>query len=192
MNINFQKYCFLKVIRNKLRNLFFRNQVFGFACFLQYNFIFLMKRLDCMFTIIVLIAGSFLSVSGEITPQSELFENFEKAMKGVRFSGFFTVDGSKNPPAEEVYEIQSVQKFGDQDLWIFTARIKYGQKDVTLPMPLPVKWVDNIPVITMDEMNIPGLGTFSAHVVIDGNKYAGTWSHGKVGGHLYGKITKIK
>jgi hypothetical protein len=29
-------------------------------------------------------------------------------------------------------------------------------------------------------------------VVIDGKKYAGTWSHGKVGGHLYGKITKIK
>ena len=145
-----------------------------------------------MVIIIVLMAGSFLFVSGEDTHQKTLFENFEKAMKGVRFSGFFTVDGSKNPPSEEVYEIQSVQKFGDQDLWIFTARIKYGQKDVTLPMPLPVKWVGDIPVITMDEMNIPGLGTFSAHVVIDGKKYAGTWSHGKVGGHLYGKITKIK
>jgi hypothetical protein len=143
-------------------------------------------------TIIVLMAGSFLFVSGEDTPQKTLFKNFEKAMKGVRFSGFFTVDGAKNQPSEEVYEIQSVQKFGEQNLWIFTARIKYGQRDVTLPMPLPVKWVGNIPVITMDEMNIPGLGTFSAHVVIDGNKYAGTWSHGKVGGHLYGKITKMK
>jgi hypothetical protein len=151
-----------------------------------------MKRLNSMVTIIVLMAGSFLFVSGEDTPQKTLFKNFEKAMKGVRFSGFFTVDGAKNPPSEEVYEIQSVQKFGEQNLWIFTARIKYGQIDVTLPMPLPVKWVGNIPVITMDEMNIPGLGTFSAHVVIDGNKYAGTWSHGKVGGHLYGKITKMK
>lgn len=151
-----------------------------------------MKRLNSMVTIIVLMAGSFLFVSGEDTPQKTLFKNFEKAMKGVRFSGFFTVDGAKNPPSEEVYEIQSVQKFGEQNLWIFTARIKYGQKDVTLPMPLPVKWVGDIPVITMDEMNIPGLGTFSAHVVIDGNKYAGTWSHGKVGGHLYGKITKMK
>jgi hypothetical protein len=151
-----------------------------------------MERLNSMVIIIVLMAGSFLFVSGEDTHQKTLFENFEKAMKGVRFSGFFTVDGSKNPPSEEVYEIQSVQKFGDKDLWVFTARIKYGQKDVTLPMPLPVKWVGDIPVITMDEMNIPGLGTFSAHVVIDGNKYAGTWSHGKVGGHLYGKITKIK
>ena len=163
-----------------------------FACVLQYNFILVMKRLNYMVTVIALIAGSLLSVSGENSPQVTLFENFEKAMKGVRFSGFFTVDGSRNPPSEEIYEIQSVQKFGDQDLWIFTARIKYGQKDVTLPMPLPVKWVGDIPVITMDEMNIPGLGTFSAHVVIDGNKYAGTWSHGKVGGHLYGKITKIK
>ena len=151
-----------------------------------------MKRLNSMVTIIVLMAGSFLFVSGEDTPQKTLFKNFEKAMKGVRFSGFFTVDGAKNPPSEEVYEIQSVQKFAEQNLWIFTARIKYGQKDVTLPMPLPVKWVGDIPVITMDEMNIPGLGTFSAHVVIDGNKYAGTWSHGKVGGHLYGEITKIK
>ena len=151
-----------------------------------------MKCLNSMMIIIVLMAGSFLFVSGEDTPQKTLFKNFEKAMKGVRFSGFFTVDGAKNPPSEEVYEIQSVQKFGEQDLWIFTARIKYGQRDVTLPMPLPVKWVGDIPVITMDEMNIPGLGTFSAHVVIDGNKYAGTWSHGKVGGHLYGKITKMK
>ena len=112
-------------------------------------------------------------------------------MKGVRFTGFFTVDGSDRPPSEETYEIHSVQKFGDEDLWIFTARIKYGKKDVTLPMPLPVKWVGDVPVITMHNLNIPGLGTFSAHVVIDGQKYAGTWSHGKVGGHLYGKISKI-
>ena len=90
-----------------------------------------MKRLNCMVTSIALMAGSLISVSGENSHQKTLFENFEKTMKGVRFSGFFTVDGSKNPPSEEVYEIQSVQKFGDQDLWIFTARIQYGQKDVT-------------------------------------------------------------
>ena len=151
-----------------------------------------MKYLNPLILFTGLITGIFFSVSGEIKNRERLYANFEKSMKGVRFSGFFTVDGSRNPPSEEVYEIQSVQKFGDQDLWIFTARIKYGQKDVTLPMPLPVKWVGDIPVITMSEMNIPGLGTFSAHVVIDGNKYAGTWSHGEVGGHLYGKITKIK
>ena len=53
--------------------------------------------------------------------QNSNFERFEKSMEGVRFSGFFTVDGSAKPPSEEVYEIQSVQKFGNEDLWIFTA-----------------------------------------------------------------------
>lgn len=119
------------------------------------------------------------------------FSNFEKSMKGVRFNGHFTIEGSNRPPSKETYEISKVQKFGEEDLWIFTARIKYGKKDVILPMPLPVKWVGDIPVITMHNFNIPGLGTFSAHVVIDGQKYAGTWSHGQKGGHLYGTIEKI-
>ncbi|OUU35198.1 MAG: hypothetical protein CBC16_11005 [Verrucomicrobia bacterium TMED56] len=129
--------------------------------------------------------------SKESIDSSGRFEKFSNSMKGVRFTGFFTIDDSDRPPTEETYEIHSVRKFGNEDLWIFTARIKYGKKDVTLPMPLPVKWVGSIPVITMQNLNIPGLGTFSAHVVIDGDKYAGTWAHGQVGGHLYGKISKI-
>ena len=78
------------------------------------------------------------------------------------------------------------------DLWVFTARIKYGKRDVTLPMPIPVKWVGDTPVISLDKLTLPGLGTFSAHVVIDGKKYAGTWSHGKVGGHMFGTIAPAK
>ena len=35
----------------------------------------------------------------------------------------------------------------------------------------------------MQDLNIPGLGTFSAHVVIDGQKYEEP-AHGQVGGHL--------
>ena len=148
--------------------------------------------------LLALTVASFVAYpSGWVYPSNEpvsiqaRYQKFSDSMKGVRFTGFFTVDGSDRPPSEETYEIHSVQKFGEEDLWIFTARIKYGKKDVTLPMPLPVKWVGDVPVITMQDLNIPGLGTFSAHVVIDGQKYAGTWSHGKVGGHLYGKITKI-
>ncbi len=134
---------------------------------------------------------SFVSFGKEDSDQVR-FDSFREKMQGVRFSGFFTMTGKDVPPMEETYEIQSVQKFGEEDLWIFTARVKYGNKDVVLPMPLPVKWVGNVPVITMKDLAIPGLGTFSAHVVIDGNKYAGTWAHGKVGGHLYGTIEKMQ
>ena len=147
------------------------------------------------FPIPFLLAFFVLSLSsfawGEDT-QEVRFSAFRKKMNGVRFSGYFTMTGKDRPPMKETYEIQSVQKFGDEDLWIFTARVKYGNKDVTLPMPLPVKWVGNVPVISMKDLTIPGLGTFSAHVVIDGDKYAGTWAHGKVGGHLYGTIEKMK
>ena len=58
-------------------------------------------------------------------------------------------------------------------------------------MPLPIKWAGDTPVISMDKLSIPGLGTFSAHVVIDDDKYAGTWKHGKAGGHLFGNIGRI-
>lgn len=123
--------------------------------------------------------------------QEERFQKFENSMRGVRFTGLFTIEGSDDSPTKETYEIKSVQKLGSDNLWIFTARIKYGIKDVIMPLPLPVKWVGSIPVITMHNLSIPGLGTFSAHVVIDGKKYAGTWSHGNVGGHLFGSISKI-
>ena len=43
----------------------------------------------------------------------------------------------------------------------------------------------------MDNLKIPLLGTFSAHIVIDDGKYAGR-KYGKVGGHMYGKILRIK
>ena len=45
-------------------------------------------------------------------------------------------------------------------------------------------------MITLTDFTVPGLGTFSARVVIYRNKYAGTWSHGEVGGHLFGTIEK--
>lgn len=123
--------------------------------------------------------------------KEKLFQKFENSMRGVRFTGLFTLEGSDSSPSKETYEIKRVQKLGSANLWIFTARIKYGNKDVIMPLPLPVKWVGSIPVITMHNLSIPGLGTFSAHVVIDGKKYAGTWSHGNVGGHLFGSISKI-
>ena len=167
-----------------------RIRVYSFCVFHVRLPVFLMMK----FTSLLLLSFTLLSFSslGKKAAEQDKFASFRDKMEGVRFSGFFTMTGKDVPPMEETYEIQSVQKFGEEDLWIFTARVKYGKKDVVLPMPLPVKWVGDVPVITMKDLNIPGLGTFSAHVVIDGGKYAGTWSHGKVGGHLYGTIEKMK
>jgi hypothetical protein len=115
----------------------------------------------------------------------------ETALTGTKFVGVFTIDGQEGVPAKEEYTIISVKKAEKSDLWVFKARIKYANQDVTLPVPVPIKWAGKTPVIEMDNLKIPLLGTFSAHIVIDDGKYAGTWKHGEVGGHMFGAIKKI-
>ena len=39
---------------------------------------------------------------------------------------------------------------------------------------------------------VPTLGTFTARVLFYGDRYVGTWQHGKVGGHMFGKIEPAK
>ena len=134
----------------------------------------------------VLCAG--VALADEVARNSAL----EKSLTGTKFVGVFTIDGQEGVPAKEEYTIISVKKAEKSDLWIFKARIKYANQDVTLPVPVPIKWAGKTPVIEMDNLKIPLLGTFSAHIVIDDGKYAGTWKHGKAGGHMFGTIKKLK
>jgi len=123
------------------------------------------------------------------TEQAKLEQKLEQQMSGATLVGHFSVDGKQNgkPPREERYEIASMKKLqGDQ--WLITARIKYGDNDVNVPMPLNVFWAGDTPVISLTNMTIPGLGTFTSRVMFFEGRYAGTWQHGKVGGNLWGKI----
>ena len=123
---------------------------------------------------------------------AELIQKFTDEMNGVKLIGRFTISGKDDgPAAKEEYTIRKVEKLPDGDKWLIHARIKYGKHDVVLPLPLDVKWAGKTAVITLDEMVIPTLGTFSSRVVIDSGKYAGTWKHDKVGGHLFGTIEKL-
>ena len=132
------------------------------------------------------------SKSEQQPSQKALFDRFEKTMSGVKLVGQFTIVGQEDkPPRAEEYTILSVSKMSEGDYWSIKARIKYGDKDLVVPLPLEVKWAGDTPVITLTDLTIPVLGTFSARVVIYNKKYAGTWTHGKVGGHLFGKIEKL-
>ena len=121
-------------------------------------------------------------------PQQELFDQFSKQMTNSTLVGNFTIDGQAGDMKEERYELKGVSKLPLGDYWMFRARIRYGNHDVTVPLSLQVKWAASTPVITLDKVTIPGLGTFNARVLIDGDRYAGTWDHGPVGGLLFGRI----
>ena len=109
----------------------------------------------------------------------------------MKLSGHFTLDGAEETRLErEEYAITGAVKLGNGDYWALTSRIKYGDVDLTVPVPVQVKWAGDTPVITVDSVKIPGLGTFSARVLLDGARYAGTWSHDEKGGHLFGVIER--
>lgn len=123
--------------------------------------------------------------AGEV---AALEKQFEESLNGVTLVGHFTM-GNDTALREEKYTIEKVSKLKD-GLWLFNARIQYGKRDVTLPLPLPVKWAGDTPVITLTDLSIPGIGTYTARVMIYRGHYAGTWSGKNHGGHLFGRIVK--
>lgn len=123
--------------------------------------------------------------------REELEKAFSERMTGTVLVGNYSVVGKDTKPANpERYELKKVAKLAE-DLWVFEARIKYGQTDVTLPLTLRMIWAEDTPMISLTNANLPGLGAaFGARVIFHGDLYAGTWQHGKVGGHLWGTIEK--
>lgn len=122
----------------------------------------------------------------------ELNDKLAKYLTGTKWNGNFTMTG-KEGMIKETYEIISADKSEVGDYWNLIARIKYGGKDATFPLPpIEIKFAGKTPVITVDRVSFPGFGMYDARVVIRQGKYAGTWSHsGGAGGHLFGTIEKM-
>ena len=124
--------------------------------------------------------------------QAERHKKLEALLTNARLTGNFTITGKDKDFPKEEYTILSAEKAEEGEFWLLRARIKYGGKDTTVPVPIEILWAGKTPVMTLDNLTLPGLGTFSARVVLHDDKYAGTWQHDKVGGHLFGTISKAK
>lgn len=116
------------------------------------------------------------------------------SFKSLNLIGQFSVDRGEQTMGSgkaERYEITEVVP-ARNGLHLVQARIKYGPHDVTVP--IPVKLHESGPesvVMSLDDLSIPLLGDkFYARVVFDfgSSRYAGTWRHGKVGGHMWGRL----
>lgn len=123
---------------------------------------------------------------------SDLERQFAARMRGATLDGRFTIAGRESDPdRSDRYEISSVEKVGEHD-WRFNARMQYGKIDMTLPVVVRMEWLGDTPMITMTEVPLPPLGTFTARVFFHGDRYAGTWQHDAVGGHMFGRIIPAK
>lgn len=156
-----------------------------------------MKRsaiFSCVYLLVASLAG--VGFADELTEAAVVArdEAFSKSMANCVLVGSFTITGkeSKDAPKEERYEIESVTK-ASENMWIFLTRVKYGNLDTKLPITVPVEWAGDTPMVTLTNATLPGLGEgFSARVLFYEGRYAGTWQHGPVGGHMFGTIGKSK
>lgn len=123
--------------------------------------------------------------------QKEREGRIAKYLTGAKFVGRYTTDGDEGGSAKpETYTISKVEKLPEPDRYRLTSRIQYGETDSEVPIDLEILWSGNTPVITMDNLWVPGMGKFSARVLIHDGRYSGTWAHDAKGGHLFGRIVK--
>ncbi|MDP1796943.1 MAG: hypothetical protein Q8K78_05660 [Planctomycetaceae bacterium] len=141
--------------------------------------------------LLMLVVAPVFAADPPATPDKATLEKaFTDLLTNTTMVGTFSIAGREGNKAER-YDITKAEKI-EGDNWIITARIKYGDKDVLFPVPVKVYWADDTPMISLTNMTIPGLGTFTSRVMFYGDRYAGTWQHDKVGGHMWGTLEKRK
>lgn len=118
--------------------------------------------------------------------RAALEKEFTDKLAGATLVGTFTTDG-KSGANPDRYRVVSARKVIGDD-WVFTATMKVAGQDLDIPIPIKVYWADDTPVMSLTDLTIPGVGTFTARVMFYGNRYAGTWQHGDHGGTFAGII----
>ena len=133
-------------------------------------------------------AGETSKPAVELNEHEQAFVDF---MQHSTLVGHFSIDGRDDGPShQDRYRINSVTKVKGDD-WLVNARVVYGDFDVVVPVPVKMNWAGDTAVLSVTNLSLPVLGQgFSSRLLFDGKRYAGTWSHNEVGGHMWGKIEK--
>jgi hypothetical protein len=147
---------------------------------------------------LILFGGGWLAGRlgiGSVADPASLTEaerQFSERMKDVAMVGTFSVDGREGRNrVPDRYEIVSVEKIAN-DQWRFNAKMNCCglAGSVAIPIAVPMRFVGDTPMIMMTDTSLPGIGTFTVRVFFYGDRYSGTWQHGRVGGQMSGRIEK--
>ncbi len=128
-----------------------------------------------------------------LSDRGKLEKRLGELLCGATLAGNCTgVAGDSNNAFPEVrLTIFQVLKQND-DLWLFEAGWHVEKQDIQTKMPIlaRVLWAGDTPVIMLDQVAIPHLGTFSARVLFHGDQYAGVWSDGPRNGQIFGRVVR--
>jgi hypothetical protein len=146
----------------------------------------------------LLVAGGWLAgrlgIGPVVDPASltEAERQFAERMTDVTMVGTFSIDGREGRNRiPDRYEIVRVEKIAS-DQWRFNAKMNCCglAGSLAIPIAVPMRFVGDTPMIMMTDTSLPGIGTFTVRVFFYGDRYAGTWQHGRVGGQMSGRIEK--
>jgi hypothetical protein len=147
-------------------------------------------RKRCVFAAVAILAVTANGCSKKApTPQDEVEKQFTQMMTGVTLVGQSTRLNREGVSGNEKYVIEKVSKVGGET-WLIHSRLQYGSHDIPVPVPVTIKWAGDTPVITLTDLAIPGVGTYTARILLYRDQYAGTWSGQKGGGQMFGKIVR--
>ena len=150
-----------------------------------------MRSLLLVFAVFSAVTVSALAADSDKKVDREAQEKaFASKLTGATLAGFFSLDGKESAPNKpDRYQIVSAKKLNGDD-WVITSKMKIGENQVDIPIVIKVYWADDTPVMSLTDLTIPGMGTFTARVMFYGDRYAGTWQHGEKGGHMWGIVEK--
>ncbi|MGI9015115.1 MAG: PQQ-binding-like beta-propeller repeat protein [Phycisphaerales bacterium] len=146
--------------------------------------------LRCIVIVALLSATPQVTAQDAATDRQQRLDTaFETLLSDVDLIGYFTLDNAPAdaPLREDRYHIRKVTRLRE-GVFQFDAVMYYGERERELSIALPVKWAGDTPMISLSKVAIPGVGTFSAHILFNDGKYAGTWSGDDHGGHMFGRI----
>lgn len=121
--------------------------------------------------------------------QAEREQAFSALLTDAVLDGSYSLRGQEGQPRMDRYRIARATK-AEGERWMIEARVQYGGKDVPIVIAVNVRWAGDTPVICVDDLFIPGLGRFTARVMFFDGQYAGTWSGGRMGGQMWGRVER--
>src|SRR5262245_47839033 len=122
------------------------------------------------------VTGRFGIGRAAVDPASlaEVERQFHERMRNVTLRGSLHVDGrDSRTPREDGYDIESVEKIGD-DLWRFNAGMQCCGVNGVVPLVIPMRFVGDTAMIMMTDTSLPGIGTFTVRLFFYGDRYAGS------------------
>lgn len=126
-----------------------------------------------------------------VPDRAALEADFARRMQGAKLVGFFTDDraGAGKELSEETYTFGKLEKL-EGDRWRIEAGMAYGGRSFSFPIVVEILWAGDTPVLSITDLAIPLVGTFTARVVFHGERYAGIWSAPDHGGQMFGRVVR--